>query len=601
MFEKLPFSYSSEEAKLFRRWDEIAEAEFETQRFDELLRVADALCLKESPNYQETAPVGGEAAVVEKLGTRGLKAALEFTNGTLMYRAEVPSGLDIEDIIIEDTPMRKPTQFGKSLNRSALRKAEQFGAQLMKESIDILGPDAVDMIEVFKNAQTLQEQFTVIEWLEDRIAKIAKAHVNDENSDVRDGFFYHPIRLSPQAIGSHPNTTASPTCLGVSVIAAGFFQAAGADVLHADVAEQDDDASALVLLHHIKSLETNHIHDAPLVKESLQRMSSALEKHLNRRSARHAAVYVKLGDGCWVQFDPNFHATTATSFEKSDRALTNTLVQLNATKEIAPGLESFVALEGMDENIGMHMLDLGQQFDTDRLLQLRNEVAELYASGISESLAQRTYETIVQPFVFGSVNIEYVRDDLTDLETAVEPGFTEDLFENRFHALFAKYVLWGEDVDTFLERCSEDLHYLGNRVADTETMIRVLLVDFTRAHIDAYTPYKIHASIEAGLPAQRIGLAVLSDFNQFTDSQLGPNFWLSNWPGDVALTENLKQLHPLDASWPFILNNDIHRSLNPLTTSRNQDIIDTFIRQARSRDEDTHAQTQETQSQPEDD
>lgn len=596
MLENLPFDYSSDEAKLFRRWDEIAQAEFAHQEFDRLLALADSICLRESPHYTDSPSPQGEAKIVEQLGTRGLKAAIESINGTLTNH-DLPEGLQEELVIQEDTPLREPTLFGKSIDRSALAKAEQFGAQLMKESVDILGNEAAEMIEAFKSATTVVEQIRVIEWLHNRITEIALSHENTESVNDRDGTFYHPVRLSPRAIGSYPNTETNPTCLGVSVIAAGFFQATGADILHADVSEMESDAATTAILSQISYLRKDHLTDTPILHERAGQIYKQVKDHLYRQSARHAAVYVKLLDNRWLQFDPNFNATDITLFEHTDSVLTDTLTRLNSMKDLAPGLESLVALEGMYENIGMYTFDLNYRFTEQQITHLRDATTALYQAGEPESLGQHVYSVIVEPLIRSGIDDRYVRKGLMEAQDISNGDATEDLLQSQFHKLFTKYVLWGNSPDTFLETCTKDPNYLANRVTDTIAVTRLLLVSYAVTMTESDTRNTIHAAVEVGLPAQRLGLAVLSDFSQYTNIGPAPSFWLNNWAGDVSVTENLHRLHPLGSSWSSLLNNEIHRSLNPLTTMRNKDIIDLSIQQALSRDGDTHAQ--KTEGKPE--
>ena len=88
-------------------------------------------------------------------------------------------------------------------------------------------------------------------------------------------------------------------------------------------------------------------------------------------------------------------------------------------------------------------------------------------------------------------------------------------------------------IENFLQRCKEDPRYLLDRVIDFENSMHVTLVDYACARIEGDRPDTVHASVEVGLPAQRVGLAVLSDISTYTDNSLSPDFWISNWPGDV--------------------------------------------------------------------
>jgi hypothetical protein len=140
--------------------------------------------------------------------------------------------------------------------------------------------------------------------------------------------------------------------------------------------------------------------------------------------------------------------------------------------------------------------------------------------------------------------------------------------------MFDKYVLWDEDPEKFFELCAADEKYLNDRVRDTHGLVYLLLAEYARHHIrsNKIDP-NIHAAVEAGLAEQRIGLAVLSDFAQYYDDSLPPSFWISNWPSDVAVLENLHRIADSENTTQLLTNTVLHRGLNNLTTYHNEDII----------------------------
>jgi hypothetical protein len=138
--------FESDEAQLLRQWYAIAEKRFESLRFEDLLSLAENLCLKSTPSYTQELDQSTEAKIIEKLGTRGIKIALQFIDDAIWTEEESPTS---DTIITADGPLCHPNLYGSSLNRDALSKAEQFGAQLMRESIDVLGADAPSTVERF--------------------------------------------------------------------------------------------------------------------------------------------------------------------------------------------------------------------------------------------------------------------------------------------------------------------------------------------------------------------------------------------------------------------------------------------------------------------
>ena len=285
---------------------------------------------------------------------------------------------------------------------------------------------------------------TVIAWLHNRLREIHSIHKGDENSDSRNETFFHPIRLSPKSVGSHPNTNLSPTCLGTTVIAAGFFTAAGAESLHADVAETKFDYATLQLAIHVKRLTEKLSTDAPVVCGRLNILRQELEENTHRNSARHSAVYAKLLEGRCVQFDSNFDATTMAVYDISNNLLSGALTFLQKMKSIAPGLETFLALEGIHENVSVYVSEISDRLFESDPSQLHSATTDLFLTDDPERFVQRAYDELFLPYLSGlsdSALHKQLVDILMSVRVRNEFNHEESLLEQSFYDTFKKFVL----------------------------------------------------------------------------------------------------------------------------------------------------------------
>jgi hypothetical protein len=127
-----------------------------------------------------------------------------------------------------------------------------------------------------------------------------------------------------------------------------------------------------------------------------------------------------------------------------------------------------------------------------------------------------------------------------------------------FGDLWHQHVVWldgdlikdGEKVDDeqkMLERCRKDPAYLERRIDDIALLPLLSLIPahiqlieelITTNHL-AGIRKNYHYALEAGLPAMRIGSAVMSDFATYlAPGEIAPSTWNGNWGSRIPITEH---------------------------------------------------------------
>ena len=108
-----------------------------------------------------------------------------------------------------------------------------------------------------------------------------------------------------------------------------------------------------------------------------------------------------------------------------------------------------------------------------------------------------------------------------------------------------------------LARCKTDEQYLRRRAEDLSLLplynMVSLSVGYTNATASRDDFPRAHAVYEVGLPAYRIGAAVLSDLASMMGSDLPPAFWLSYWPSHISLAEHAKSTDYSDGQNELIM------------------------------------------------
>ena len=576
--------------------------------FQDLLHTAEDVCLTRTPYYPGEFSLVGEAAIVAKFGTRGIKAALELQHGVL-------SQLDDESIgnneftdeadrpITFDTPIRIPQRFSESVNFSIIGQAEAFGDALMRESFQILGQDAYEKVVAFKNATSVNEQLAVMAWLDKRLYGMTQHGTatagEGENASDNDQL-YHPSRLSPKLIGVYPDQNLPLTCLSVSVIAAEFFRRAGADVMHADVSRRNIEQTQLSTAYYISSLKSGLEKRFGLtlpqdLSDSLRRVFDQTWKAVTRNEPHHAAVYVNLIGSTWAQFDPNFASTVPIIHKDSNEELTKSYAAITELKSYAPGTEISHQIYGTMQIADMALEVLGTEQPHTVFSVVEPACIELLNED-TESIGQRIYDNCIVPFFEATsddVRLNKLKEIIRGSEVESPLGDPEEGLQSEFYKLFEKYVLWGDSAESVVARARKDQNYLLNRVMDIATLPFTLMATLASRESRGDGYFQPHTLIELGLPEQRIGLAVLSDFAAYTDSPLTPSFWMSNWPGHVSVMENIDGAGHSKYQDALVFNNAIYRKLHPLTSFRNNGIIHSFLDPRQMKEDETHGKDKE--------
>jgi len=561
--------------------------------FQELLELAEETCLTTSPEYPEAAPATGEAAIIASIGSRGLKIALELDLGIIKeysrsapYESEEDEARAARQITLS-SPIKFTKEFTPPTDLTVLAKAEAFGSRLMEESFRTLGQDAYEKADAFKNATTAEEQMEIIAWLDTRIRKMTEPA--DYVPATVDTVHYHPARISPKFIGVYPNTQVEPTCLSVSVIAAGFFRRAGVEkLLHADVSKNKTEQTAAYTLDMIHDLPENlsrhGLSFSDPVKASVDTITQQLTDYECRLEAHHSAVYVQLADATWAQFDTNFKATTHLIDPETNDKLMTSWEELRLLAPFAPNVEltsRFYDPYNYDfSTLARYVINEQEPGVTEALSAAAT--IEL-AKDTDEPLGERIYELIDSIFFNGDESqpeglLGAINRTIKDAGVITYSGYKESHLRSVFYTLFHKYVLWGNAPTTVLEQAQSDASYAQNRVEDIASLPFLMAISLARdSFLDSVGEAVVHPVVELGLPEQRIGLAVLSDFAAHTNSPLSPSFWLSHWPGSVPIIENLDRASHSNFDDSLLYNNLVHREIHPLTSHRNYGIIRQFI------------------------
>lgn len=553
--------------------------------FDKLFDFANKLLAsKPIEPVVETQAISVEAQLITQLGSRGLRSAIELAlNAEDVFEpdedtsdeeplADDPllSSTYTDDygetrrqggkaiLLNNDSPFRFPEMFSGEMDRSAILRTEQLGETLMDDMFKTLGQDAYVMAERMKNAETNEEQIAIMEWLDGRLNTMAATYEDQANEGLMDtyssdpknmpkSFTYHPVRISGKVIGTYPEHQLSPTCFGISIAAAGFLKRAGIDFLHAGVMSSRTDQRVGQTLNLIATLplavteQTGIEFPDKFMHRNEQGVSHLLDG-LNVDIGYHHAVYARLKNGAWMQFDPNYRRTIEINFEDTSEKLTKAHELLEELHHVSPGLEITQGLEFFKTIPGRFedMLADIDQSATPNQAEAVNFLLGLDAD--SESLPTKLYEVFVEP-VFNPENIttEEGRDSLNYVLEFFEDRIIherEPLLYEMFSNVLNAYVLDGMAIDQYIQRCKTDPSFLANAASDMRAVPYMMMpaLSMDLLHADPIN-FGVHAHVELGLPAARIGFAALNDVAQFYDTSPSPTFWLSNWPSLQPVTE----------------------------------------------------------------
>lgn len=560
--------------------------------FDELLEYASAVCLYRSPDYTktETRPNGDtpEQQTIAWLGLRGLRSALEVSHKYILPTVEEEEVGDDEEAsskivhVSIDFPLKYPDLLSDPLNMETVAQVGMFGEELLREAYRTLGNDVDKKILELQQAATPEAQLEVIDWLDKRLQKMTRRETTSVQP-VPSEHFYFPIRLSPKFIGTYPEHNVPPTCLGVSIIANSFFIQSGMKTLHAGVNEAGHEKmidTAIQLADAMpRFVEKYGIEMSDRHEQSIASLRQKLSETLTRADAQHAAVLVQLNDDRWVQFDPNYRATELV-YGSSNNELTKTAALLDDFKDIAPGLELAVFLPG-DMTVSEMLMEFLEKQTPAVMEVLRKHIPRILDTLSDEAIPAAIFETCLLPFYHAYENNHSLMS-LAFLITGIEVDTSfsqgrETLLENNFYEMFQKYVLWGDSLEIFQDRLRTDASYRDNRINDILALPFMTALAAAKQEAEAPPNWFTHRKLDIGLPAHRVGWAVLNDFDAYDDSALPDGFWMSYWPGNVSVIEHLGKEPFSNVEEQITYANALYYDIHPFTSNKNSGILEAFL------------------------
>lgn len=539
-------------------------------KFDRLLGTVEKICFGHNPDYPELEHTYSvEPEVVSQIGVFGLRTALDHSNNVLWDYSDQDNQefkSEYDRNILPDSMLRLPFEFHDSTDIDIVHRSEQFGRLLLEKSFASLGPDAPQKAREMNNATTEQEQMEIIMWLNTRLVHISYDRHgidhDDEDFDSNDGL-YHPARLSPLAIGKYPNINISPTCLGVSVLAASFFEKSGLNHMHAGVMEarlEGEDATISAILGDRLNGDYIPTH----MQDYISKISDSVYKRSVQDFGFHAANVVQLTNGKWLQFDANFGSIDFLDKDMVDKNYHD----LTSFKDIAPGLEvTFSSLRTVAGGIEKEIYDIKDiAYDYDQLCD---------ALLSSDESIEESIRSVVMP----PIQKELYKND-GDYE------FLNESLEHAFHKCLQRLVLWDNPIDEVRKKALDDRHYLQRVIEDMQDMWKptLLMMLVTMRDIQSDTLASLrHSQLELGMPAQRIGLAVLNDFDTYLDSGLSPGFWSNNWPSHIprieAISRHTNNVEDSEQIYQATRNNAAWFASSLLRYSKSDGIINSFLQE----------------------
>lgn len=536
------------------REEAIPEQILSKEEFHQLASLVEHVCLSTPLQEARVRERDATRRLVDQLGVRGLRAALELVVSKDRFRAQDDEGR----ALTSSSPMKWHDLFSLERDDEVIEWAERFGSQLIAESYAILGRDADQQVERFRNATTVEEQVSVMEWLSERIRAIAEDPEADsvdvsnmtEDEALSIGLKYHPIRLSPKAIGQYPEVRIPPTCLGVSIVGTSFLERCGVDVMHAGVmaSMHQQDLEDVIATQRKAIQEIEAYAGRTDITEALMRKADRLYQSLLFDRGFHAAVYAKLRDGTWYQLDPNYqashHIDASFIVERLDE-VHDTLTQFN---HVAPGLE--VATRFSHCSLSGAMRTKYESDDLEFTREWQARAAEILTDDNDESWVQRVYEFAIdrlRDLQASHTDAEAIRGNtalaleifMSDVDSGLEEPDVrsqQNYMADIMYGMIEDYLLAGEAVEVLKERCRSDESYLTRKIQDIWAMAHLAHVTIISAGYDARMGATTHSAVELGLPAARIGMAVLSDFALYMRASLPASFWLTEWSSVIPAT-----------------------------------------------------------------
>lgn len=486
-----------------------------------------------------------EAKIVAQLGTRGISMALDMIDNpiTMDFYESSFRETDLKDdtIIRIDSSLRTGSErLSDPVNFEIIDIAKQFGKELLKDAYLALGPGVEKQLHRMRHAKNVEQQIAVINWLESRFDAIKALDVENKDEDKPNengAYSFNPLRLSRRFTGDYPNIHTKPTCLGISIIAASFFEHAGMTHLHAGVLHDITNTGVGFLSDTMRiGLENlTAIHPYKLnLPVALAVVSKVIEFETNmaQDAGYHAANYLKMIDGSWYQFDPNFKATLPINTSPTSSRLDVAYEEISSLQDIAPGIERTIA--SLILTIPNQLYEWQDAIEWSYLPEDKIREIMMNDESILDNLTSLACQHIIEHYA--AFYPEIARNNI---DLLLERNILSEAARTTIH----KYVLWeSKDLAQFSQRCMDDPQFLSRRLEDMQLAQHFIIPAAILDSLHNISPKEAgapHSAFELGDPATRIGFSVLGDFATFFDSRLPANFWTSHWPSKIPITETL--------------------------------------------------------------
>lgn len=559
---------------------------FDPMRFNRLLQLAEQICLRRVPDYSKIElPKSPESDIVAALGVRGLRAAIEMTQdvSTMVETVDDEDSMDVDKLIFH--PLYQPEFYGGPQDQEMTAKVTAFGDAIIGEAYKVLGADADTQADKFRQATSKDEQIEVLLWLNNRLHKMGTSkrglpydendtNTSDDEDDV-DLPYYHPSRLSPKIIGSYPDYKLAPTCLSVSMIAAGFMKKAGADYMHAGVMEterQDEMTHIFYLIDSFINVQSDRISND--LKERLSDKAKEVREGLIEDRGNHSAIVVRLVNGDWFQLDPNYDILAALPLisNESDPNILNhnidkTYQTLKDLENVAPGLE-------ISNDLRLSSLPMRVVEYLSRAMDFNVEIYDR----LDSLLRNLDDESTIEPFrqlLVGDIFFKKLDDSdslgkllqekyLTAYEKPTPDGYMENLISGLFYDAFTSFVQWDMPIDEWRMRCKSDTSFRDKRIDDMLQLPFIVGIMYCLEMLDRNRQRAFHSKLEYGLPETRIGMSVLNNIAIYLGDELTAHHWLSQWSSHIALMDKLDNGKRSRAQNAVLGNNVIYYTENNL-------------------------------------
>lgn len=562
-----------------------AEQHLDYLEFDQLLDLAVDVCLGHPLKIETSEHIPTtEEKIIQQLGVRGLSVAFDLIAQPEEYQVKRSTNDDGKDLVNATSPLRWPTGHNSYLNPDVQQKIEAFGDALLDEAYLSLGTDVKVKIEEFKNALSDDEQIAVLEWLDKRVKALTKKADAKVDTQDEDGYFYHPIRLSPRALGQYPHNTFDPTCLGKSILTASFAHQTGARTLHGGVMftqHQDDFENTANALWGLARHDNLGLTD--LTKERLMYKADELGSHPN--TGFHAASFVELKSGAWYALDPNYRASHQMR-EADSKRLADAYDDIYSLGSSIKGIERKIVLGNeyllaLPRAIAVILYNTEPYtFDAPRVEAMLSHQDDDLLLG---SLRDYVREVVMTKDAIGLTDTPLTMDKIsTALQGYKIPhdssAASVTLLDEAIEQAINSFFLFEESPEDIASRAKQDRSYLQRKIEDIQALPYIVSANMLLGYIDraVFLPEESYRTLEVGATNYRLGAAVLSDFATYCGDDLSYSFWTSHWSSIIPVTERLGSISETDHEM-FVATNNTNWLPHVLSYAHQGGIISEFV------------------------